>query len=62
MAEHSSYIHPIIIKRMKKEMKFTDSLVFKILAERWRGKDMEKYFIDKNKAFIKKLKKELKIK
>ena len=48
--------------KKKKEMKFEDSLVFKILAERWRGKDMEKYFIDKNKAYIKKLKKELKIK
>ena len=40
--------------------KFTDSLVFKILKKRWKGKDMEKYFIDKNKAFIKKLKKDLK--
>lgn len=41
-------------------MDFKDSLVFKILAERWKGKDMEKYFVDKNKAYIKKLKKELK--
>jgi len=43
-------------------MDFKDSLVFKILKERWKGKDMEKYFVDKNKAYIKKLKKELKIK
>ena len=40
--------------------KFTESLVFKILSERWKGKDMEKYFADKGKAYVKKLKKDLK--
>jgi hypothetical protein len=40
--------------------KFTESKTFKILSERWKNKDMEQYFIDKNRAFIKKLKKQIK--
>lgn len=39
---------------------FKDTLVFKILMERWKGKDMEAYFIEKNKEFIERLKKETK--
>ena len=40
-------------------VKFTESKTFQILKDRWTGKDMEKYFVDKNKAFHKKLKKEI---
>jgi hypothetical protein len=40
--------------------KFTESKVFKILKDRWAGKDMEKYFEEKSKAYFEKLKKELK--
>ncbi len=36
-------------------MKFKDTKVFKLLVERWKGKDMEKYFIEKNEAFHKNL-------
>jgi hypothetical protein len=42
--------------------KFENTLVFKILKERWSGKDMETYFEEKNKEFHKKLKRDLKIK
>jgi hypothetical protein len=40
--------------------KFKDTKVFKMLAERWKGRDMETYFIEKNKAYYEKLKKEVK--
>ena len=40
--------------------KFTESKTFKILSERWKNKDVEQYFIDKNRTFIKKLKKQVK--
>jgi hypothetical protein len=39
--------------------KFKDSIVSKIITERWKGKDMETYFEEKNKLFIEKLKKEV---
>jgi hypothetical protein len=39
---------------------FTESKVFKILKKRWAGKDMEKYFEEKGKAYLEKLKKEVK--
>lgn len=39
--------------------KFKDTLVAKIITERWKGKDMEIYFKEKNKAFLEKLKKEV---
>jgi hypothetical protein len=39
---------------------FKNTKVFQILKDRWAGQDMEQYFIDKNKAFINRLKKELK--
>lgn len=42
------------------QMKQFENKVFKILKERWSGKDMEAYFEDKGKAYLKKLKKELK--
>ena len=38
---------------------FENTKVFKIIKERWAGKDMEVYFIEKNKKFIEKLKKDL---
>jgi hypothetical protein len=38
---------------------FNKTKVFQILKERWAGKDMETYFIEKNKEFIEKLKNEL---
>lgn len=41
-------------------IKFTQSKTFQILKDRWSNKDMEQYFIDKNKEFIKKLKKQIK--
>tara|TARA_B110000977_G_scaffold64714_1_gene88119 strand:+ start:597 stop:728 length:132 start_codon:yes stop_codon:yes gene_type:complete len=40
--------------------KFKDTKVAKILKERWAGKDMETYFIEKNKVFIERLKNEVK--
>ncbi len=40
-------------------IRFKDTKVAKILTERWKGKDMETYFIEKNKAFHKKLKEEM---
>jgi hypothetical protein len=39
---------------------FKETKVFQILKERWKDKDMEIYFIEKNKEFIERLKKELK--
>ena len=39
---------------------FKDTKVAKILKERWGGKDMETYFIERNKEFIAKLKTEVK--
>lgn len=39
---------------------FKDSKVFQFLKERWAGKDMETYFIQKNKEFIERLKNEVK--
>ena len=39
---------------------FKDTKVAKILKERWAGKDMETYFIEKNKEFITRLKTEVK--
>jgi len=48
---------------MKKIPKFEDTKAFKIIKESWGGqKDMEQYFIDKNKAFIEKLKADTKTK
>jgi len=41
-------------------IKFKDTKVAKILKERWAGKDMETYFIEKNKGFIERLKNEVK--
>ena len=41
-------------------LKFKDTKVFQIIKERWGGKDMETYFVQKNKEFIEKLKKEIK--
>lgn len=38
---------------------FKETKLFQILKERWAGKDMEAYFIQKNKEFIEKLKKKL---
>ena len=40
-------------------IKFTESKTFQYIVNRWKDKDMEKYFVDKNKAFHKKLKKEI---
>jgi hypothetical protein len=39
---------------------FKNNKVFKILKDRWQGKDMEAYFEDKGNAYFNKLKKELK--
>lgn len=39
--------------------KFEDTKAGKLIFDRWRGKDMETYFREKNKAFIEKLKKEV---
>ena len=40
---------------------FKDTLAFKIMSERWGGgKDMEQYFIDRNKEMLDKLKTEVK--
>jgi hypothetical protein len=39
---------------------FKDTKVAKILKKRWAGKDMETYFIEKNKEFITRLKTEVK--
>ena len=36
-------------------IRFKDTKVFQILKERWAGKDMETYFIQKNKEFMDKL-------
>lgn len=41
-----------------KKFNFEDSKVFEILKKRWAGKDMEAYFIEKNKEFIENLKKQ----
>jgi hypothetical protein len=46
---------------MNKDIKkFEESKVFQIIKERWAGKDMETYFIQKNKEFIERLKNEVK--
>ncbi len=51
------------IRNMAKIQKFENTKAFKIIKERWGGqKDMEQYFIDKNKAFIEKLKADTKTK
>ena len=42
-------------------MEFRNSKVFKMLKARWAGKDMETYFIEKNKAFHERLIKEMKL-
>jgi hypothetical protein len=39
--------------------KFETTLVYKIIKKRWADKDMEEYFVDKNKSFIDKIKKDL---
>lgn len=39
---------------------FTKSKTFQIIKERWTGKDMEQYFIDRNKEFITRLTNETK--
>ena len=39
--------------------KFTETKTYQIIKERWVGKDMEKYFEEKGKAYFEKLKKEL---
>ena len=39
---------------------FKDTKVFQVIKERWAGKDMEAYFIQKNKEFIERLKNEVK--
>ena len=52
-----SYVYTVRMRDMKP---FNETKVFQILKERWAGKDMETYFIEKNKEFIEKLKKELK--
>lgn len=39
--------------------RFEDTLVAKVITERWKGKDMETYFEEKNKIFFEKLKKEV---
>ena len=41
---------------MEKIKEFKDTKVATILKERWAGKDMETYFIEKNKEFIARLK------
>lgn len=51
---HCSYLYGM--------KKFKDTLVAKIITERWKGKDVETYFEEKNKLFIEKLKKEVVIK
>jgi len=38
---------------------FKDSKVFQILKDRWAGKNMETYFLQKNKEFWKALMKDL---
>lgn len=40
-------------------VKFENTKTGKSILDRWRGKDMETYFREKNKAFIEKLKKEV---
>jgi hypothetical protein len=40
-------------------IKFTETKTYEIIKERWAGKDMEKYFEEKGKAYFEKLKKEL---
>jgi hypothetical protein len=41
-------------------MDFKKSKTYTILAKRWTGKDMEQYFIDRNRKFIARLIKETK--
>ena len=43
-------------------IRFKDTKVWQILKERWTGKDMETYFIQKNKEFIERLKNEREMK
>ena len=50
----------LLCNQMRDMKPFNETKVFQILKERWAGKDMETYFIEKNKEFIEKLKKELK--
>ena len=38
---------------------FKDTLTAKLIRERWSGKDMEEYFENKSKNYLKKLKKDL---
>jgi hypothetical protein len=47
-------------KYSKKLTDFKDSKTFVIIKERWSGKDMEQYFINRNNEFIARLKKETK--
>jgi hypothetical protein len=56
----STFLLYISTVRMRDMKPFNETKVFQILKERWAGKDMETYFIEKNKEFIEKLKKELK--
>ncbi len=45
---------------MTQKFDFKKSLTYKIIRERWAGRDMEKYFEEKGKAHYEKLKRELK--
>lgn len=49
-----------LLRKYKFMIPFKDTKVFQLLKERWAGKDMETYFIQKNKEFIERLKKEVK--
>jgi hypothetical protein len=48
------------MRKNEKVTAFEETLTYKILKDRWGGKDVEKYFVDKNKAFVDKLKREVK--
>ena len=50
------YVYTVRLRDMKR---FKDTKVFQILKERWAGKDMETYFIQKNEEFIERLKNEV---
>jgi hypothetical protein len=54
-----SYVS-FVMREKEKLTPFEETLTYQILKKRWSGKDMEQYFVDKNKAFIDKLKKDLK--
>jgi hypothetical protein len=48
------------MREKEKLTPFEETLTYQIIKKRWSGQDMEQYFIDKNKEFIDKLKKDLK--